>query len=66
MAEKTIAESIEENAKSPASVSLDGSTITSKTVDQQIMADRYTAGKAAGTTKRTGLRFFTLKDNRGY
>jgi hypothetical protein len=66
MADQTITEAIETNATSPASVTIDGNTVVAKTIGQQIIADRYVAGKTAGTSKKTGFRFFRVNDNAAY
>lgn len=56
----TIADKIEENAKSPAKVSVDGMAVDALSIDQQILADKYLAAKNAATKNHCGLTFRQL------
>jgi len=60
MAERTIQDAIEETAKGPARVSVDGTTVDAQKIADQILADRYTAGKTAASRNHLGLRFVKL------
>ena len=56
MAEKTLAESIEENAKAPRRASGDEGSMEQHSLIDQIEVDRYLASKAAAKKKGLGLR----------
>lgn len=60
MMSDTIADKIEENAKSPARVSVDGMSVDALPIDQQIMADKYLATKSAANKNHCGLTFRQL------
>ncbi len=57
MSEPTIAEKIEENAKGPARVSVDGTTVDAQNINDQITADKYRSQKASTTKNHLGLTF---------
>lgn len=61
MAEKTIQDAIEETAKGPAQVSIDGNTMTAQKIADQIAADRYLAAQQAASRNHFGLRFVKLQ-----
>jgi hypothetical protein len=56
----TIEEAIEKAALGPATVTIDGQTVTAKDIAQLIEADRYLAAKTAATKSHFGLRFTKL------
>ena len=59
-----MAESLDSATQKPASVSVDGRTVTHHPLPDQIELDRYLAEKAAGTagnSARYGLRFCRIK-----
>ncbi len=60
MAEPTIAEKIEENAKGPARGSVDGTTVEAQNINDQIPADKYRSQKAATAKNHLGLTFRQL------
>ncbi len=55
MAEQTIADKIEENAKGPARVTVDGSTVEAQNIHDQITAEKHLAAKTASTKKYVGM-----------
>jgi len=57
MAEQTIADKIEENAKSPAKVTVDGTSVDAVGIDQQILADQYLSGKTGKAKNHCGMVF---------
>jgi len=57
MAETTIADKIEENAKGPAKVSVDGTTVDAVNINDQITAEKHLAAKDASTKNHMGLFF---------
>jgi methanogenic corrinoid protein MtbC1 len=60
MAEKTIEDVIEETAKGPASVSVDGTTVTAQKIADQIEADRYLTNKAARAGRTAAILITTV------
>lgn len=48
---------IEQTAKDPARVTVDGNTVQDRPVSEQIEADRYLASKEATKRKKRGLQF---------
>ncbi|MBT9156524.1 MAG: hypothetical protein DDT37_01510 [Firmicutes bacterium] len=52
---------IQKTATEPASVSVDGSSVTAQRVADQIKADRYLDGQRAVTKNHFGLRFVKLE-----
>ena len=48
---------ISSTAQGPATVSIDGSTVTQQRIADQIAADKYLASKAAVRHAHRGLRF---------
>jgi hypothetical protein len=58
MSEKTIAERIEEATGTASSISADGMSQSSRSIDELIKADKHLAQKEAATAKpaRMGLR----------
>lgn len=61
MAEQTIAESIEQCAKEPAKVAVDGMSVESRSIAEQILADQYTKASTAASRNHRGIAFRTLK-----
>lgn len=51
---------IEQAAKDPKSVTVDGETVQSRDIDELIKADRYLAGKTAAAKAKAGIRFTKL------
>ena len=60
MAETTIADKIEETAKGPARVSVDGTSVDAQSIDDQITAEKYLAAKSATSKNHMGLSFRQL------
>jgi len=60
----TIREAIEQQVLGPATVSVDGSSVTAKNTGELIDADRYLAGQQAVAQNHLGLRFFKLEPPR--
>jgi len=60
MAEKTIAEQIEETAKSPAKVTVDGTTVDGQKIADLIAADQYLQGRTAASRNHFGIRLVKL------
>ena len=61
MADETIQDRIEENAKGVQSVSVDGFATTAVDIDKQIRADEYRARKVAASKNHGGIALRTLK-----
>jgi len=63
MPDDTIQNAIEQNAVGPASTSVDGTSVQTRSIGEQIEADRYLSGKRAAAASRPafGLRFTKLK-----
>ncbi len=61
MAEETISDAIEETAKGPARVSVDGTDVTAQDIEKQIKADMYLAAKTAQNKNHAGIGFRTLE-----
>jgi len=61
MAEKTIADAIEEAAKSPSRVSVDGLSVDGLDIEKAIKAKRFLAEQAAASKNHCGLTFRTLE-----
>lgn len=61
MAEKTIADKIEENAKRPSRISVDGVSVDALDISKQIEADQYLAAKKAKSKNHCGLTFRRLR-----
>jgi hypothetical protein len=59
-APESIEDAIEQNALGPASVSVDGQTVVSKNIREQIEADNHLAGKEAAQKAHFGFRFTKL------
>jgi len=66
MTKKTLDETIADNARSPASVTVDGNTVMAKPIEALIIAKRHEAAQATTAKRRTGFRFFRVNDNPGY
>lgn len=60
MAEETIQDRIEQNAKGVARVSVDGTTTDAVDIDKQITADKYLKQQTASSRNHCGLTFRTL------
>lgn len=61
MAEETeLSDQIETNAKGPASVSVDGQSVSQHSLKDQIEADRYLASKKAQKAKGLGIKFHKI------
>ena len=61
MAEPTIAEKIEETAKGPARVTVDGTTVEAQNINDQITAEKHLAASTAASRNHVGLTFRQLK-----
>ena len=61
MTEPTIPEKIAENAKGDAQVTVDGMTVRSHPIKDQIEADRYLTGETAAAKNHFGLRFAKMQ-----
>jgi hypothetical protein len=61
MSEPTLPEQIEQNAKGDAQVTVDGMTVRSHPIKDQIEADRYVNGETAAAKNYLGLRFAKLQ-----
>jgi len=59
-ADDTIAEAISTNAKGPARVSVDGTTVEQHPLRDQIEADKYVNAQTAAEKNHMGLRFFKM------
>ena len=57
---ETIREAIEENAKGPKKVTVDGQTVEQHSIKEQIEADNHTAAKTATSKSHFGLRMTKL------
>ncbi len=57
MAETTIADKIEDNAKGPARVTVDGSTVQQHDINQQIAANKHRSQQAALSKNHVGITF---------
>lgn len=57
----TIAEAIDEAAKGPQSVTVDGMSVTAPDIDKLIRADQYAKANTGIEKNHCGLRFRTLK-----
>ncbi len=55
-----LSDQIEQAAADPASVSVDGQSVSARPIPEQIAADQYLAGKAAARKRRRGLSFTQL------
>jgi hypothetical protein len=63
MAEKTIADAIEENARTPNSITTRDGSVTSQDLMGQIAADKYLASKRAARAGVPGVRVFKITGN---
>jgi hypothetical protein len=61
MAAETIAEAIEKNAKGPARVSVNGLSVESQSIADQIAADQYVKANTAKSRNHRGIAFRALK-----
>ena len=59
-AEAPLADTIRENAKSPAKATGDSGSVEQHPLKDQIEADRYLESKKAAKAKRAGIRFAKL------
>lgn len=57
MAESELESKIETAAETPASMSVDGVTVTQRPIGDLIAADRYLSAKKASRQKSRGIRF---------
>ena len=57
MSDETITDAIRQNAAGPAKASGDQGSFEQHSIQDQIAADRYLAGKRAATKPHRGLRF---------
>ncbi len=60
MAESTIAEKIEANAKGLARVTVDGTTVEAQDINDQITAEKHLAAGTAANRNHVGLTFRQL------
>ncbi len=60
MAEPTIADKIEDTAKGPARVTVDGSTVEAQNINDQITAEKHLAAGTAASRNHVGLTFRQL------
>lgn len=59
--EKTTDEILKETLENPASVSVDGQSVSQHNLKDVIEADRYLASKAASRSGKPGIRLFKFK-----
>ena len=57
MSEPSISDKIEENAKGPAKVMVDGTSVDAQDINDQITADKYRSQKVAASRNHLGLTF---------
>lgn len=59
--ERSVEDTLKEALENPASVSVDGQSVSQHNLKDLIEADRYLSSKAAVRGRKIGVRFFKFK-----